>query len=268
MNTKVSTKEIGLRLAALRKAKGLTQEELASQLGLNRTAITQIENGNRDITALELRKLADILGFSIDELVADEFKVEEYILPVSGGREEEPEERISVPELNIEKFKNVLLYILGKCAGKPNIGETALYKLLYFCDFNYYEMYEEHLTGSIYRKLNYGPVPRKAEAIIKNMIDTGQIQKIKTEYHKYPQTRYIPMVRPDLSTFSAAEKEVIDNVIDHMADWTAKMLTEYSHNDKPWKATDMNDVIDYELVFYREPPYSVRVYEEDEQDNF
>ena len=56
-------------------------------------------------------------------------------------------------------------------------------------------------------------------------------------------------------------------VLDRMADWSAKMLSEYSHNDKPWKATDMNDIIDYELAFYREPPYSVRVYEEDEQDS-
>lgn len=264
---KLDSGEIGKRLATLRKAKGLTQEEVASQLGLNRTAITQIENGNRDITALELRRLADILGFSIDELVADEFRCEEATLPESGSRGEEPEERISVPELNVEKFKNVLLYILGKCAGKPNVGETALYKLLYFCDFNYYELYEEHLTGASYRKLNFGPVPRKAEAIIKEMVEERQIQKIKTEYHGYRQTRYIPLVKPDLSAFSAAEKEVIDNVLDRMADWSAKMLTEYSHNDKPWKATDMNATIDYELAFYREPPYSVRAYEEDEQDN-
>jgi len=29
-----------------------------------------------------------------------------------------------VPILKIEKFKNILLYILEKCAGKPNVGET------------------------------------------------------------------------------------------------------------------------------------------------
>jgi len=43
----------------------------------------------------------------------------------------------------IEKFKEVLLYILGKVGSKPNIGQTVLYKLLYFIDFNYYEKYEE-----------------------------------------------------------------------------------------------------------------------------
>ncbi len=265
---KLSSREIGGRLATLRRDRGLTQEELANLLGVKRTTLAQIELGKREVTAIELRKCADILRFSMDEFLANEFQPEKDILSNTESKELKPEERISVPELQVEKFKNVLLYILGKCAGKPNVGETVLYKLLYFCDFNYYELYEEHLTGAIYRKLNYGPVPRKAEAIIRKMVEEGQIQKIKTDYHGYTQTRYIPLVKPDLMIFSAAEKEVIDNVLDRMADWSAKMLTEYSHNDKPWKATDMNDIIDYELAFYREPPYSVRVYEEDEQDNF
>ena len=65
-----------------------------------------------------------------------------------------------MPTLQVDKFKNVLLYILERCAGKPNVGETVLYKLLYFADFNYYELYEEHLTGAKYRKLPFGPVPK------------------------------------------------------------------------------------------------------------
>ncbi len=55
------------------------------------------------------------------------------------------------------------------------MGEPVLYKLLYFADFNYYELYEEHLTGARYRKLPYGPVPQKPDAIINQMIDAGQL---------------------------------------------------------------------------------------------
>ena len=52
--------------------------------------------------------------------------------------------KVSTPE----KFKNIILYLLECCAGKPNVGETVLYKLLYFSDFNYYELYEEQLSGA------------------------------------------------------------------------------------------------------------------------
>jgi uncharacterized phage-associated protein len=161
-----------------------------------------------------------------------------------------------------------LLYILERCAGKPNVGETVLYKLLYFCDFNYYELYEEHLTGAKYRKLPYGPVPQRLDTIINQMLDKGQLQRVKTEYHGYPQTRYLPLVKANLTELMASEKDVIDRVVVQMSDWSAAMLSNYSHGDKPWKATDNNEEINYELAFYRRPPYSVRVYEEDGQDTF
>ncbi len=158
---------------------------------------------------------------------------------------------------------NVFLYMLGRCAGKPNVGETVLYKLLYFSDFNYYEIYEEHLTGATYRKLQYGSVPQKFDAIIQQMIEKKQIQRVKTTYHGLPQTRYLPLEKADLTLLRASEKEVIDRVIEHMSDWSASAISTYSHNDMPWLASKEGEEISYELVFYREPPFSVRNYGDD-----
>ena len=169
-------------------------------------------------------------------------------------------ERTSVPILQIDKFKNVLLYILERCAGKPNVGETVLYKLLYFADFNYYELYEEQLTGAKYRKLPYGPVPQKLDSIIKQMIDDGYLQRVKTAYQGYPQTRYLPLQKANLTELLASEKEVIDRVIEQMSDWSATAISNYSHKDIPWIASKEGEEINYELAFYREAPFSVRNY--------
>jgi uncharacterized phage-associated protein len=180
------------------------------------------------------------------------------------GKEEKKakkeKERISVPTLQISKFKNVLLYILERCAGKPNVGETVLYKLLYFSDFNYYELYEEHLTGANYRKLPYGPVPQQLDTIIGQMIEKGQLQRVKTEYHGYPQTRYLPLEKADLTELRASEKEIIDRVIEQMSDWSAAAISNYSHKDMPWLASKEGEEINYELAFYRDTPFSVRNY--------
>lgn len=170
--------------------------------------------------------------------------------------------RISVPKLKVEKFKNVLLYILERCAGKPNVGETVLYKLLYFSDFNYYELYEEQLTGASYRKLPHGPVPFRMDYILKGMEENGELAKLETEYYGLKQKRYMPLVKPDLTKLKASEIEVIDHVIDQLSDMNAKGISLYSHNDMPWRATKDGEEIDYELVFYRTMPYSQRVYEE------
>ncbi|PIV94181.1 MAG: XRE family transcriptional regulator, partial [Flavobacteriaceae bacterium CG17_big_fil_post_rev_8_21_14_2_50_33_15] len=179
-------------------------------------------------------------------------------------KEQNVADRISVPSLKVGKMKNILLYILEHCAGKPNVGETVLYKLLYFSDFNYYELYEEQLTGASYRKLPFGPVPQNLDTIINDMIESEHIQRLRTEYHGYPQTRYIPLVKADLTGFKASEKEVIDRVIEQMSDWSASAVSNYSHKDIPWMVSKDGEEINYELAFYREPPFSVRNYEEDD----
>ncbi len=264
MNSRLSSKEIGKRIMKLRKLKGFSQEDLSQFLKIPRSSIAQMELGNRNVSVIELIKLSEALGFSYDQFLANEYKTDKLVKIVSEPSKEYVQMRISVPELNQDKLKNILLYIVEQCGGKPNVGETVLYKLLYFSDFNFYEIYEEHLTGAQYRKLSYGPVPQKIEVIVHQMIKEGQLQRIITKYHNYPQTKYFALKNADLKTFSAAEKYVIDKVIEQFSDWSAKKISEYSHNDKPWRATEENQIIDYELVFYRRPPYSVRVYEEDE----
>ena len=156
MNTKLTKKQIGQRLTELRKMKGLSQEELAKSVSISRPSLAQIELGNRSVDILELQCLSVILGFSLDDFMSKDFEVTQELEEKAEPRSKKMEERISVPTLQVNKLKNVLLYILERCAGKPNVGETVLYKLLYFSDFNYYELYEEHLTGAKYRKLPYG----------------------------------------------------------------------------------------------------------------
>jgi transcriptional regulator with XRE-family HTH domain len=265
VSIKLSQKQIGQRITELRKMKGLSQEDLAKSVKISRPSLAQIELGNRSVDVLELQTLSLVLGFSLDDFMSPDFSNLNAIEVSEEKKAKSAAERISVPSLQVHKFKNVLLYILERCAGKPNVGETVLYKLLYFSDFNYYELYEEHLTGAKYRKLPYGPVPERLDAILNQMIEKGQLQRLKTVYHGYPQTRYLPLEKADLTELRASEKDIIDRVIAQMSDWSAAMLSNYAHGDKPWKASKDGEEINYELVFYRRPPYSIRVYEDDEQ---
>jgi len=260
MKTKLSQKEIGKRIAELRKRKGLSQSELAKYVEISRPSLAQIELGNRGVDVLELQCFSNVLGFSLDDFISKEFIVSEVIIFNEDKEMKKEEERISVPKLQVNKFKNVLLYILERCAGKPNVGETVLYKLLYFSDFNYYELYEEHLTGAKYRKLPYGPVPQKLDVIVHQMIKNGELTRIKTDYHGYPQTRYLPLVKADLTDLKASEKDVIDRVIEQMSDWSAAAISNFSHQDMPWLASKEGEEINYEFAFYRDAPFSVRNY--------
>ena len=130
--------QVGQRISELRKIKGLSQEDLAKNVAISRPSLAQIELGNRSVDILELQKLSLVLGFSLDDFMSKNFNINQEIEGKVETKSKKNEERISIPTLQISKFKNILLYILEKCAGKPNVGETVLYKLLYFSDFNYY----------------------------------------------------------------------------------------------------------------------------------
>jgi len=140
MGYELSKKEIGERIANLRSKKGFSQQDLAKSIAISRSSLTQIELGNRGVSLSEMQKLSIVLGFSLDDFMTKDFLVNQSLQPSGTSQDEVISERISVPTLNVNKFKNILLYILERCAGKPNVGETVLYKILYFSDFNYYEM--------------------------------------------------------------------------------------------------------------------------------
>jgi len=100
--------------------------------------------------------------------------------------EKKIETRISVPQRNLDKFKEVLLYVLNKVGSKPNVGEAVLYKLLYFIEFDFYEKYEEQLIGATYIKNHYGPTPKEFIKIVGEM-EGKDLSKVKDEYFQYPQ---------------------------------------------------------------------------------
>ncbi|MFH0902929.1 MAG: helix-turn-helix domain-containing protein [Pseudomonadota bacterium] len=66
-----SWQRLGERLAAARKAAGMTQTDLAAALDLDRTAITKIETGKRAVNSLELATFARLLKRPISWFVTE-----------------------------------------------------------------------------------------------------------------------------------------------------------------------------------------------------
>jgi len=253
-------KELSKKIKAIREKLDLSQETLAKELGINRVAISQIENGDRKISAEEIAKLSKIFNMPTDVLLSLDKDIEVVLEKALRSKPKKKTGiRISVPQKNLEKFKEVLLYILGKVGSKSNVGQTVLYKLLYYIDFDFYERYEEQLIGATYIKNHHGPTPKEFIKIVEEM-EGEDLIKVDDEYFKYPQTKYLPKRKPDLTKLKAHEIKMIDEVIERLSDLNATEISEYSHNDVPWQATEEGEIIDYESVFYRTPPYSVRDY--------
>ena len=239
--------ELGNNIKKYREELGYSQEKLAKKMGLPRSSISLIESGKRELTSTELALLSNLFDTSIDELLYKNNCFKDI-------KSEEKNE----PVFNKEKFRQTFLYLIEKCGSKINVGKTVLYKLLYFIDFDYYELYEENLTGESYRKIAHGPAPCHFEEIEKELISESMIIKTVAEYHDYNQIKYIPLVKPDINIFSINEKEVIDRVVGRLSSMNAKQIEDYSHEDIPYEITDDKEIINYETVFYRKDMHSVR----------
>lgn len=253
---------LGKFIQQLRKKHNLTQEFLASEIGISRPTYMQIEQDERDLTITEARKLADIFCMPLENFLSGDAPERKVVLDKK-IKERPADFQIRVTRKNLKKFKQVLLYVLGKVGGKPNVGETVLHKLLYFIDFDYYEKFEENLIGATYIKNHHGPTSVELADIITDMQKDGELEAVKSQYFKYEQKKYLPRKRPDLDKFSAREIEHIDEVLARLADKNAKEIENYSHEDIPWKAAEDGKPLSYESVFYRDERYSVRNYDDE-----
>lgn len=61
--------DLSRRLKEYRKFKNLTQKEVAIHLNVPHSAISDIENGKRDVTVSELRILSGLYGRSVEEII-------------------------------------------------------------------------------------------------------------------------------------------------------------------------------------------------------
>ncbi len=249
-------KQLGKRIKQMRQSLGFSQAELAGLLGIQRQSFGQVEKGERGLDSLELVRLAEVFSVSTDELLSDSKNIIFTKKPAK-----------SKFKFEKEKLENVILYTLEQCGGKPNLGETVLYKLLYFFDFDHYELYGKPITGMQYVKLQFGPVPqiKQFKPVIDRMINVKKIAVIKQNYFNKIQKRYIALVEYNKKSFEREEKEVIDSVIRKLSDMSATQIENYVHGDTPWRVPQMREVIDYDLVFDRTVPYAKRDYDKEIQ---
>lgn len=251
-------------LKKLRHEQAVSQEFLAEKIGLTRQTYAQIEGSKRDMTVKEAQKLAVFFGLSLEDFLAEKKSADLKVVmeKLKNPAKNKLQARISVPQEKVDKFKEVLLYILERIGARPNIGEAVICKLMYFIDFDYYEKFEEQLIGAKYIKNHFGPTPVAFPQIVKQMEADGDLTPVVKKYFQHEQKKYLPRRSANLAKFSAREKELIDWEIERFKYFNAAKIRDYSHKDVPWIGSKDLDLINYEAVFSRTDEFSVREYDD------
>ena len=231
-----------------RQAVGLSQTEVAEGLGISRPTYTKLEQGLLMPTVQQVAILAGLFDVA-----------HEYVVKNVSAVQAIPETVYikQIPKENVLKFEQVLLYIVSKVGNRPNIGQTALYKLLYFIDFDYYEKYQEYLMGATYIKNTHGPSPVSFAKIARNLELSGKLVLVQSKYFGFDQKKYLVTADPVVSSLTAQELKHIDDELERFASKTAKELSDLSHIDTPWRVAKEKQVLNYRHAFYRPEETSV-----------
>lgn len=147
------------RIKPLRQAKGLTQAELAAELGVSRPTYVLIEQGERELTISQLHILARLLGVGVDEMGSN--------LP-----------HLASPPDGYPKLRELIATCIGYAATDGTITKTKLSILTYLVDFTVFSMHARPMTGQVYRHTNRGPV---ADDFFRAIDDLYEAQAIAIE---------------------------------------------------------------------------------------
>lgn len=142
-----------------------------------------------------------------------------------------------------DKLEALVHYISYKCTDPTKLGATKLNKALWYSDAHSFLVRGKPITGTTYIKKKFGPVPQQIAQVSESLVNKGALAITKDLHFGYPQTQFIALKRPDLSSFTAEEISFVDEVLAYICEnHTAISISEKSH-DAVWEAAAIGEEI-------------------------
>lgn len=148
-----------------------------------------------------------------------------------------------------DKMRELILYIALRCHTDEHFGKTKLNKLLFFADFQAYDMLGRSITNMEYQALDQGPAPRAMVPLLKQLVESHDLIVQDVPRFSYTQSRPIALRSPDLSIFTADEIALVDGIISQYWDFTATQMSDATHELDGWKLADPGETIPFGAVF-------------------
>ena len=150
-------------------------------------------------------------------------------------------------EFDAGKFSDLVLYIAHKCRNDERFGSVKLSKILYYCEFEVFKRTLKPIAGATYLKKPKGPYPAELKDTRKALIADDKADMKLQRVIDYHENRLVPTTEHvELSSkFSAAERQIIDEVIENMRRKNAADLTELSHGEFGWQHGEIDQPIPY-----------------------
>jgi len=240
---------------------GLTQKEFSGLIGLGIATVNRYENGALQTEAHDrVLKLVMDPGYFLNLISKSQGVLEDTKkqIIINHLAEETEVSWLEVTKgifgnynadvfsgykrFELEKFFEAIKYFCYK----ERVFKTKLMKLLFYADFDHFKEYTVSITGARYARLPYGPVPNQFERWLAALTsDDEGIRKEEDWNNDYPGEIFICDIPPDLSIFSSSELRVLAAVKEFFQNYSAKRLSDFSHNEKGYQETENAHLIPY-----------------------
>jgi putative zinc finger/helix-turn-helix YgiT family protein len=245
----------------LRNQRGLTQKEFSDLLGIGIATLNRYENGGLQSEAhdrsmrlsIEPRNFINIISNS-QGILSDSKKqrIISQLAEVSKSSYLEITKEVfgnykadlysGYKKFDLDKFfESIKFYCF-----QDRVFKTKLMKLLFYADFSHFKNYSVSITGARYARLPYGPVPDQFERwLVALTMDDEAIQKEEDWNKDYPGELYVSNASLDSSIFTPTELKILASVKENFMSYTAKQISDLSHNEKGYQETENAQLISY-----------------------
>lgn len=252
-------------IVQLRKKYELSQRQLARILRWGESTICIYEKGKiQDAAHNDLLKLLHSPGVmaklisenreALSETEVSHLKSRLQALMVEEHKSEERKRMNSLYEgfateftgnqkFDIGKFTETVLIFLNN--GGPTY-KTKLLKLLFYADFLFFKSFDKSITGTVYTKLPFGPVPEDYITLVTFLSKNKYVEIEVVEFPNGQEGERLKLLEiPSMKRHAPDEVDVIHHVWETFKDYTAGQLSEYSHKETAYLRTQDNMPISY-----------------------
>ncbi|HDW3057138.1 TPA: DUF4065 domain-containing protein [Bacillus cereus] len=254
-----------------REKYGLAQHEFSLLLGIGENTIARYERGTlpsaensllirQAANPILMKKLIETNGNSINSSTREallkglqlEKEIEEDLIePIMEMISQEPDEENGFLSFNWSKFKQMVAFF----AKEQSPHFTSMCKLMFYSDFYHFKKFGRSISGAKYVCMDYGPCPDRHQTLFES-VPNVQIEKSpfseKGRILKYIDTN-------ETFHFTSEEFNTLYFVNEKFGGVRSRDISEFSHEEKAWKDTDMYSYISYEYAEELDPERKIKI---------
>lgn len=146
-------------------------------------------------------------------------------------------------------FDRYAAAVVWLCGNVPTVTQTKLYKLLFYADYLCFRTTSRSLTGALYRRMPYGPVPVGFSSL-RTRLECEDLVTVNEVTFQNGNTGEVFQTGPQAPAVAAElsedESRVLRFVRDQLGSLTPSAISDKSHQETAWKNTPEKEIISYE----------------------